>query len=110
MLPKKYRLNPKDFNKIYTRGLKYRGKYGMLVITESTTSPTIGFVLNKKIGNAVHRHRMTRLLRVIMMEIVKEMKLEETKIKMEYIAFEFCDSKDILKEDCLNLFTQALKK
>ena len=109
MLPKKYRLSAKDFRYVYTKGLKYRGQYGMLVVLSSTSTPRFGFVLNKKIGNAVQRHRMTRLLRVIVMELVKELDLDNYKYNFEYVAFEFCDSKEDLKVELVNQFKNILK-
>ncbi|NTV77823.1 MAG: ribonuclease P protein component [Clostridiales bacterium] len=76
MLPKKYKLPAKDFRYVYSKGLKFRGQYGMLVALASSSTPKFGFVLNKKVGNAVQRHRMTRLLRVIVMELVQELELD----------------------------------
>ena len=106
MLPKKYRLPAKDFRNVYTKGLKFRGQYGMLVASPSK-SLRIGFVINKKIGNAIKRHRMTRLLRVSFLELVKELDVEKKLMDLEYVAFEFCDSKDILKAELEKQIKQA---
>lgn len=89
MLPKKYRLPAKAFRNVYSKGLKFRGQYGMLVVAPSQ-SLKIGFVINKKIGNAIKRHRMTRLLRVSFLELVEELKIESKAFDIEYVAFEFC--------------------
>ncbi|MDD4382159.1 MAG: ribonuclease P protein component [Candidatus Dojkabacteria bacterium] len=100
MLPKIYRLDAKDFPGIYKDGRKIRGKYGMLVVKESSNpTPQFGFVVSKKIGNAVQRHRLTRMLRVIFVEIVKELNIQNKNI--QYIAFEFCNESKLLKEDIL---------
>ena len=73
MLPKKFRLPPQDFDKVYHNGEKVRGRYGMFVYFENNVAnPRFGFVLSKKIGGAVLRNRMTRLLRVVVMEVIKE--------------------------------------
>ena len=109
MLPIKYRLPAKDFRSVYTKGLKYRGKYGMLVVSPSPLSSRFGFVLNKKIGNAVQRHRMTRLLRVSVMELVKELDLDKYKYNFEYIAFEFCNSKNDIKAELEAQLKSAVK-
>ncbi len=107
MLPKKYRLPAKDFRNVYAKGLKFRGQYGMLVTTPSK-SLKIGFVINKKIGNAIKRHRMTRLLRVSFLELVKELNIENKLFDLEYVAFEFCDSKEIIKVEFEKQIKQAL--
>jgi len=107
MLPKKYRLPAKTFRNVYSKGLKFRGQYGMLVATPSQ-SLRIGFVINKKIGNAIKRHRMTRLLRVSFLELVKESNIEDKSFDLEYVAFEFCDSKDILRTELEKQIKQAL--
>lgn len=98
MLPKIYRLDAKEFPDVYKTGKKIRGKYGMLVIKDAKTpTPKFGFVVSKKIGNAVQRHRLTRMLRVIFVDIVKKLNIQNK--KFQYIAFEFCDESKILKED-----------
>lgn len=99
MLPKKYRLSAKEFRNVYGKGHKVRAKYGMLIYAPSDLPSRFGFVINKKIGNAVQRHRMTRLLRVSFMELVKELHLDMYKYNFEYVAFEFCNSKEDLKEE-----------
>jgi ribonuclease P protein component len=109
MLPKKYRLPAKLFRSIYTRGNKYRGQYGML-IANPTSSPTprFGFVVSKKIGNAVFRHHMTRLLRNIVLEAVKEYGLDQKPKDFEYIAFVFCDDYFLLKEELFKQIASTL--
>jgi len=100
MLPKKYRLPAKEFQFLYKNGFKVRGKYGMLVSKLNTkNSPQFGFVVSKKVGNAVARHKMTRLLRVASMEAVKEFELNEQGVSFEYIAFIFCDEYSKLKDE-----------
>ena len=107
MLPKNYRLPAKDFRNVYAKGLKFRGQYGMLVSSPSR-SLRIGFVINKKIGNAIKRHRMTRLLRVSFLESVKELNIENKPFDLEYVAFEYCDSKEVLKLEFEKQIKQAL--
>lgn len=109
MLPKKYKLPAKDFRSVYSRGLKFRGKYGMLIASPSSVPSRFGFVLNKKIGNAVQRHRMTRLLRVAVMDLVKELELDNYKLNFEYVAFEFCNIKEDLVVEMREQFKKALK-
>lgn len=109
MLPKKYKLPAKDFRYVYTHGSKFRGKYGMLIVSPSTLSSRFGFVINKKIGNAVQRHRMTRLLRVVMMELTKELNLNSYKLNFQYVAFEFCNVKNDLETEVKEQIKSAIK-
>ncbi|MFA7654881.1 MAG: ribonuclease P protein component [Candidatus Dojkabacteria bacterium] len=100
MLPKKFRLPAEYFRKQYQKGKKTRGRYGMFVVSDNEiTNPRFGFVVSKKIGSAVTRNRMTRLLRVVVMEIVNEKNLSNLNKDFQYIAFEFCDKKSLLKEE-----------
>lgn len=111
MLPKKYRLPAKEFQLLYKNGFKVRGKYGMLVSKRNSLStPLFGFVVSKKIGNAVQRHRMTRLLRAVSMELVKELKIETEGINFQYIAFEFCDEYFVLKEELSSQMKTSIEK
>jgi ribonuclease P protein component len=108
MLPKKYRLSAKEFQNLYKNGFKVKGKYGMLISKlNSRNTPLFGFVVSKKIGKAVQRNRMTRLLRVISMEAVKEFELKGR--NFQYIAFEFCDSYQDLKEEFFSQVKQILE-
>lgn len=98
MLPKEYRLSAKEFPLLYKKGFKSKGKYGMLIcLAKNTSTPSFGYVVSKKIGNSVKRHRMTRLLRAISMDFVKEKELNF--MKFQYIAFEFCDDFNILRKE-----------
>lgn len=104
MLNKKYRLPVNQFSTIYKKGRKVRGKYGMLIYLKANNIPTpqFGFVVSKKIGGSVQRHRFTRILRVAISESIKEMNLDNCGYIFQYIAFEFCDRKDILKKEVQN--------
>ena len=66
MLPSINRLDRKEFTTLGRLNKKFKGEYGMIAV-EKSSSPTskFGFIVSKKIGNAVARHRMTRLLREI---------------------------------------------
>jgi ribonuclease P protein component len=80
----------------------------MLVVApySSDITPKFGFVVSKKIGDAPDRHRMTRLLRVIVHESVDEFKLKDSGKIYQYIAFKFCNDYNTLKES----FQKLLKK
>ena len=101
MLNKKYRLPVSQFPVVYKNGKKTRGKYGMLIALkiDNTPTPQFGFVVSKKIGGAVQRHRFTRILRVAVAESIKELSLDNCGYIFQYVAFESCDSKDALKEE-----------
>lgn len=100
MLPKKYRLEASYLQSIYKEGKKFRGKYGMLVVktVPSIDNPKFAFVVSKKIGNSVQRHRMTRLLRNITHECILQLNLQQN-IGCQYIAFKYTDDYADLKED-----------
>lgn len=111
MLPKQYRLLAKEFPNTYKRGTKLRGKYGMLVYAESNSvTPHFGFVVSKKIGDAVHRHRVTRILRTVFLEAIELYKMENLPINYQYIAFEYCDERETLKKDIFTLIEKSLQK
>jgi len=111
MLQKRYRLQSALFKDLYEKGKKYRDTYGMLIALPYSRdiTPKFGFVVSKKIGNAVQRHHMTRLLRVIVQESIKELKLDDNGYIYEYIAFQFCDDYHILKESVKNLLKKSIK-
>lgn len=111
MLQKRYRLPSKLFNYIYDQGKKYRNEYGMLVVAPYSTgiTPKFGFVVSKKIGNAPERHRMTRLLRVIVHESVEEFELKDNGYIYEYIAFKFCNDYHTLKKSFQSLLKKTIK-
>lgn len=107
MLPKKFRLPVENFENVYRTGKKVRGKYGMLVFSENNVdNPRIGFVVSKKIGNAVMRHRMTRLLRNSFLDSVNELNISEVSFDFQYVAFVYCDKYSLLKEEIKNQLIQ----
>jgi ribonuclease P protein component len=83
----------------------------MLVVTpySSGITPKFGFVISKKIGNAPKRHRMTRLLRVIVHESVKEFELKDNGYIYEYIAFKFCNDYNTLKKSFQGLLKKSIE-
>lgn len=111
MLQKRYRLPSKLFPYIYEKGKKIRDDYGMLVVTpySSEITPKFGFVVSKKIGNAPKRNRMTRLLRNIVHESIKEFELNDNGQIYEYIAFKFCNDYSVLKKSFQKLLKKSLE-
>lgn len=110
MLPKRYRLPKEKFQYIYKQGIKLRGKYGMLVYVKDSSikNPLLGIVVNKKVGNSVKRHRMTRLIRNIFLETMTNEKLKTSSTLFQYIAFEFCDDYQSLKKELESQLIKAL--
>ncbi len=99
MLPQRNKLNPIKFKSVLNQGIKIRGEYGMLVIfRDKGGSFKIGFIVSKKIGNAVARNRMTRLLR----EIVKKNLSELNNIEAVYVAYKYCNNYEQLQKDLDN--------
>lgn len=110
MLSKKYRLSSKRIKNVYQNGKKYRGNYGMLIATPSDTdNPQFLFVVSKKIGNAPTRHRMTRLLRQISMDVIKDNELLNKGFQFQYIAFKFTDSYKELRKEYEKQLLEATK-
>ncbi len=102
MLPPKNRLQTKEIKKILNIGKKHKGEYGMFVVVkEDERTNQFAFVVSKKIGNAVQRHRMTRLLR----EITR--KDEEEGIKGVYVAFKYCDDYEKLNNEVKEQLKEA---
>jgi ribonuclease P protein component len=107
MLPRKNRLNKNHFQHLYDHGKKFRGEYGMLIVKkrEDLSQAQFAFVVSKKIGNAVLRHKMTRLLR----EIARE-KIEEGKgMESIYVAYKYCSEYEKLEKDFNKQFEDALR-
>lgn len=71
--------------------------------------PQIGIVVSKKIGNAVKRHRMTRLIRNIFTSTVSQGKLYNSPTLLQYIAFEFCNDYQVLDKELREQIEKALK-
>lgn len=107
MLSKKYRLGAKYLTRIYKEGRKFRGEYGMLVVKPlDINNPQFAFVVSKKVGNSVERHRMTRLLRQITQESIKELNIDEHKLGCQYIAFKYEDKYEELRKE----YREQIKK
>ena len=101
-----------DFKKIYKEGKYIRGKYldiYMLVKDGGDHSIRVGFNISKKIGNAVKRNRIRRILKEILIKINKEY---NTSIDIIFVAREgicnisFWDLKDHIEK----IFTPSLKQ
>ena len=113
MLSKQYRLTTdKDFNLVYKKGKKIRGQYGMLISLPSRNPqdhPRFGFVVGKKIGNAVIRHRHTRRLRHI---VKSQLDLHEEKLKgklFSYISYEYCDNYQDLEKELVDQIEKSIQ-
>ena len=106
MLPKENRLSKKEFQKLDKKAKKFRGEYGMIVLESYDENiPKFGFVVSKKIGNAVQRHKMTRLLRDIARKHLKN----TPNIKGVYIAYKYCEDYEKLEKDFVKHFKDAVK-
>lgn len=108
MLPKQYRLSPKDFQRVYKNGFKIKGEFGMLVGLKDSVvdSPKLGIVVNKKVGNAVVRHRTTRQIREIGVQILKT----SLPLFYEYISFKPVEKIDDLKKELSLQFEQIQER
>lgn len=110
MLPKKYRLESKNLSKIYKEGERLRGEIGMLVVKPlEIENPQFVFVVSKKVGNSVQRHRMTRLLRQITIECIKELNIDKHRLGCQYIAFKYIPNYEKLKKEYSKQIEEAFK-
>jgi len=107
MLPRKNRLNKNHFKELYDFGKKFRGEYGMLIVRKKENLPQaqFAFVVSKKVGNAVQRHKMTRLLR----EIARKKIEKGNGIESIYVAFKYCNEYEKLEKDFNKLFDDAVR-
>lgn len=69
----------------------------LIALPSLETEPRFGFVVSKKIGNAVKRHNMTRRLRYISMDLSK--KYEVKKLSFQYVAFQFPENFSDLRDE-----------
>ena len=54
----------KDFQTVYKKGRSYANKYLVMYVLENKEEENrLGISVNKKVGNSVVRHRITRLIR-----------------------------------------------
>lgn len=119
MLDKQNRLNSSRlFSVVYKYGKRYKGKYGMLITLldknyspdNSQISPRFGFIVKKKIGNSVERHRMTRWLRELSREALKDHPTRLSGLLFSYIAFSLPGGFQELKEDFTTALEELLKQ
>ena len=111
MLPKENRLNQKYIKTLYEQGIKFRGEFGMLIVKEylDTKETQFLFIVSKKIGNAVQRHRMTRLLREITKENLKKYTETEKQYRCIYVAFKYCNDYAQLEKEYTQQFKNAFR-
>ncbi len=100
MFPKKNKLTSKQFSSIYSKGIKLKGSYGMLIYTPAINDFKFGIVVNSKIGNAVKRNQMTRRIRIIFKDLLLDKKFS---IHAEYILFSYVENFSDLKSDIENI-------
>ena len=76
----------------------------MLIIEKdnSHTEFKIGYMVSKKIGNAVQRNRMTRILREVSRKRLKDVH----GYNFLYVAFKYCNTYEILDKE----FKEQVKK
>ena len=54
----------KDFQQVYKEGKSFANKYlVMYVLKNDSEKNRLGISVSKKVGNSVHRHRLSRLIR-----------------------------------------------
>lgn len=113
MLRSKFRLkSSNDFDQLYKDGKRFKGEYGMFLckISPEGNTPRFGFVVSKKIGNAVVRHKLQRRLRHIVKEYMNDSGSCDKGscdcnigMKCSFIAFKNANSYHDLKVDVYKL-------
>lgn len=111
MLPNRYRFqSDKDFQRVYKNGYKVRGEFGMLIgLKDSSPTPRFGYVVSKKVGNAVIRHKVTRWLRHLSFELTKDI-LKDKQILFQYISFKDPLEFLLIEEEYTKQIKQILEK
>ncbi|GAB4156938.1 MAG: hypothetical protein Fur003_0480 [Candidatus Dojkabacteria bacterium] len=108
MLQKRFRLRQKnDYELIYRKGRRIRGRYGMLLALNdwkhTNDDPLFGFIVGKKLGNAVKRHKFQRWMREIVRAYLKSASpatLSKLKnMKFSFIAYEYPESFELLNKE-----------
>lgn len=105
MLPKQYRLSPKDFQRVYKNGFKVKGTYGMLIglKEKDLDTPKMGIVVNTKVGNSVVRHRTTRQIREVSSKLLSK---HTSPILYEYVSFIPVEKTSDLEKELSEQFVQ----
>jgi ribonuclease P protein component len=108
MFPKKHKLSSKEFQTVYDRGVKFKGQYGMVITYHLPTfnDYKVGFVVSKKVGNAVKRHLTVRRLRALFR---KEISSIDTPLLYQYVSFQFPDSFSELEKEVSSQFESIRK-
>lgn len=108
MLNRKYRLSASQFPKVYKNGYKARGVLGTLIgLKVVSPYPLFGYVVSKKVGNSVQRHKMTRRLRNISMEMIKAH--SPVNFSFQYISYKYSDDYNLLRDEFEKQILQILK-
>lgn len=113
MLKKKYRISKKsDFEKIYGKGRKVKGEYGMLIGLEEKdlSNCEFGIVVGKKIGKAHERNLFKRRLRFLIQRLLNESFFENRMFKITYIAFKRPPNFKELETEVLEQFKKLFAK
>lgn len=107
MFPKENKLSESEFKYIYEKGFRAKGRFGVLIALKPLDSTIfkVGFVVNKKIGDAVARHLMTRRLRSLFR---KEIEKAPLPYLFQYIAYKAPNSYPELEEDFQTQYSQIL--
>lgn len=87
MFPKEHKLTSSEFPYVYEKGFKIKGEFGVLIGARPVKGSEykIGIVVNKKVGNAVTRHFVSRRIRSLFRENLKEY---PTSLLLQYVAYQ----------------------
>ena len=66
-----------EFNYIFRRGERFHSKYLTLITVPAKKYFRFGFVVNKKIGNAVVRNKRRRQLKEIVRSIIDKLEIKQ---------------------------------
>ena len=71
--------------------------------------PLFGFVVSKKVGNAVIRHRLSRQLRHIVREFLSSHPTELYGMKFSYVAHSYPEKFQILRKELYSQLDQSIR-
>ncbi len=77
---KKYRLKKRhEFNRVYNRGRSYSNRELVLYVYNNKNTPQqrLGISVSRRVGNAVVRNRIRRLIKEVVRQLQKDFKLKD---------------------------------